>query len=186
MVVPTGVPLKRFHVLLLTVLAIGLLADGVPVASAVAAAPEPAQLELDAADRIASIVQARNAALTSSESERIGRAVVRSASRYGLDPELVTAVLIVESGARPWARSRKGALGLMQVMPYMAQDMQLAGNLTTIESNVEAGCLILADNIRRLGEDDGISAYFWGSNIRGVAYLDRVRAARAAVRRFES
>ena len=31
---------------------------------------------------------------------------------------------------------------------------------------------------------DGISAYFWGSDIRGVAYLHRVRAARAAVRRF--
>ena len=110
--------------------------------------------------------------------------VVQSASRYGLDPELVTAVLIVESGARPWARSRKGAVGLMQVMPYMVRDMQLAGNLATIESNVEAGCVILADNIRRLGEDDGISAYFWGSNIRGVAYLDRVRAARAQVRRL--
>jgi hypothetical protein len=37
---------------------------------------------------------------------------------------------------------------------------------------------ILADNIRRLGESDGISAYFWGSDIRGVAYLNRVRAAR--------
>jgi len=74
----------------------------------------------------------------------------------------------------------------MQVMPYMVEGMHMAGNLTTIESNIEAGCLILADNIRRLGEDDGISAYFWGSNIRGVAYLDRVRAAHAAVRRFES
>jgi hypothetical protein len=72
----------------------------------------------------------------------------------------------------------------MQVMPHMTETLILAGNLTTIESNVEAGCSILADNIRRLGEDDGISAYFWGSEIRGVAYLDRVRAARAAVRRL--
>ena len=101
----------------------------------------------------------------------------------GLEPELVTAVLIVESGARPWARSRKGAVGLMQVMPHMALPMGLPGNLTTIESNIEAGCLILADNIRRLGEENGISAYFWGSDIRGVAYLDRVRAARATLRR---
>ncbi len=43
--------------------------------------------------------------------------------------------------------------------------------------------MILADNIRRLGEEDGISAYFWGSNIRGVAYLGRVQAARDRVRR---
>ena len=66
----------------------------------------------------------------------------------------------------------------------MIEALILGGNLTTIESNVEAGCWILADNIRRLGEDDGISAYFWGSDIRGVAYLDRVRAARATVRRL--
>ena len=48
---------------------------------------------------------------------------------------------------------------------------------------MEAGCLILADNIRRLGESDGISAYFWGSDIRGVAYLNRVQAARDRLER---
>ena len=98
----------------------------------------------------------------------------------------MTAVLLVESSARPWARSHKGAIGLMQVMPHVVQPLQPAGNLTTIESNVEAGCFILADNIRRLGEDDGISAYFWGSEIRDASYLDRVREARAAVRRLSS
>ena len=59
----------------------------------------------------------------------------------------------------------------------------LAGNLATIESNIEGGCFLLADNIRRLGEEDGISAYFWGSDIRGLAYLARVRATREAVLR---
>jgi soluble lytic murein transglycosylase-like protein len=94
----------------------------------------------------------------------------------------VTAVLLVESGARPWARSPKGALGLMQVMPAMMRPMRIAGNHSAIETNIEAGCLILAGNIRRLGEEDGISAYFWGSEIRGVSYLSRVQAARARVR----
>jgi len=179
---PPGVRvLKRAHVLLLTLLCVGLLGDG---GTRVDAAPGEAALEVDNAARIAGIVQTRNPALSSGESDRIGRAVVRSAAKYELDPDLVTAVLIVESGARPWARSRKGAVGLMQVMPHMVEGMQLAGNLTTIESNIEAGCVILADNIRRLGEDDGISAYFWGSNIRGVAYLGRVRAAHAAVQRL--
>jgi hypothetical protein len=70
----------------------------------------------------------------------------------------------------------------MQVMPYMAEGLPLAGNLSTIESNVEAGCFILADNIRRLGEENGISSYFWGRNIRGVAYLEKVEQARARVR----
>jgi soluble lytic murein transglycosylase-like protein len=176
--------LKRAHVILLAILSLGLTTDGV-TSSVLTGAPNAAELpEGDDVERISEIVQRHNPTLSPSEGDRIGHAVVRSASKNGLDPSLVTAVLIVESGARPWARSEKGAVGLMQVMPYMVEDMRLAGNLMTIESNVEAGCIILADNIRRLGEDDGISAYFWGSNIRGVAYLDRVRAARARLQGF--
>ena len=59
----------------------------------------------------------------------------------------------------------------------------MAATLATIETNVEAGCLILAHNIRRLGEADGVSAYFWGSSIRGDGYLSRVQSARERVRR---
>ena len=124
----------------------------------------------------------RNSSLSSEEQDRVIEAVLRSSRRYGLDPFLVTAVLLVESDARPWAISGKGAIGLMQVMPYMAEKLPLAGNLATIESNVEAGCFILADNISRLGEAKGISSYFWGRRIRGVAYLEKVQETRARVR----
>jgi soluble lytic murein transglycosylase-like protein len=120
--------------------------------------------------------------LSKQQQHRVIEAVLRSSRRYGLDPYLVTAVLLVESDARPWAESGKGAIGLMQVMPHMAEKIPLAGNLATIESNVEAGCFILADNIRRLGESRGISSYFWGRRIRGVAYLEKVERARARVR----
>ena len=51
------------------------------------------------------------------------------------------------------------------------------------DKNGESRCMILSGNIRRLGEADGISSYFWGSDIRGVSYLQRVEAARARVRR---
>lgn len=124
----------------------------------------------------------RNSSVSREERNRVIEAVLRSSRRYGLDPFLVTAVLLVESDARPWAESGKGAIGLMQVMPYMAENLPLAGNLSTIESNVEAGCYILADNIRRLGEAKGISSYFWGRRIRGVAYLEKVQKARQRVR----
>jgi soluble lytic murein transglycosylase-like protein len=127
-------------------------------------------------------LDAANAALSPSEVERIAKAVMRYSDKYALDPLLVTQVLWVESNARPWVRSPLGAIGLMQVMPEVAAPLELAGNLAAIETNIEAGCWILADNIRRLGEEDGISAYFWGSDIRSVAYLDRVRKARATVR----
>jgi soluble lytic murein transglycosylase-like protein len=171
--------MKRWQVLLIAVIAIGLVARGI-------ATPDPAAASgrTLTADAIGEIVGSANPHLAAATRQRIGRAILRSSADYALDPQLVTAIVLVESGARPWALSGKGAVGLMQVMPHMSEARILAGNLTTIESNVAAGCSILADNIRRLGEDDGISAYFWGSDIRGVAYLDRVRAARATVRRL--
>ncbi len=129
------------------------------------------------------LLDAVNPNLAPSETERIASAVLRYSAKYRLDPELVTAVLLVESTARPWVRSPKGAVGLMQVMPHMMEPLGLAGNAATIESNIEAGCWILANNIRRLGEEQGISSYFWGSDIRGSGYLEKVQAARSEVRR---
>ncbi len=132
---------------------------------------------------IAARLDQLNPHLAEAQVDRIRAAILDSSERHGLDPLLVLAVIEVESHARPWARSPKGALGLMQVMPYMMRPMGLAGNPTTIEANIEAGCMILSANIQRLGEADGISSYFWGSRIRGVSYLNRVQAARDRVRR---
>jgi len=132
--------------------------------------------------QIVEILRGWNPNLADVHMRRIGRAVERYSLAYDLDPELVTAVLLVESSGRPWAASPAGAMGLMQVMPHMMGPLRLAGNPTTVESNVEAGCWILANNIRRLGEDRGISAYFWGSDIRNLVYLEKVREARETIR----
>jgi soluble lytic murein transglycosylase-like protein len=179
---------NRRHLLLLTA-ALTLLSAGgaapqwsAPVGVQAAVAPGAA---LAAAD-IAHLLGEQNPNLSEPERLRIAKAVLRYSGKYDLDPELVTGVLLVESDARPWARSPKGAQGLMQVMPHMMQPMGMAGNLATIETNIEAGCIILAGNIRRLGEADGVSAYFWGSTIRDGGYLQRVEAARAEVRALAS
>lgn len=53
--------------------------------------------------------------------------MIRSAaSRYQVDPHLVKAVIRAESNFDYLARSRKGALGLMQLMPGTATDMEVA------------------------------------------------------------
>jgi soluble lytic murein transglycosylase-like protein len=124
-----------------------------------------------------------NPELSERQRGRIAAAVVKYSGKYRLDPALVLAVIREESSARPWVRSSKGAVGLMQVMPHVMGALPVAGNLTSVESNVEAGCMILADNIRRLGEARGILAYFWGNDIRGASYLENVQEARAAIRR---
>ena len=179
------VAMNRARVSVLGLVAALLVLDG--SAPAIPASEPVAAVSTRAAafdeHSVAARLRKLNSALTDRELRRIASAVMKYSAKYSLDPQLVTAVMEAESTARPWVRSPKGALGLMQVMPHMAGRMEMAGNLTTIESNIEAGCLILSDNIRRLGEDDGISAYFWGSRIRGVSYLQRVQAARAAIGR---
>jgi soluble lytic murein transglycosylase-like protein len=171
----------KARVWLLALVAAALVIDGSAPISEAPASSADASAALDA-PAVALLLSGVNPSLSEPELQRIGTAVIRYSGKYDLDPDLVTAVLLVESSARPWARSPKGALGLMQVMPAMMRPMGIAGNLSTIETNIEAGCLILAGNIRRLGEEDGISAYFWGSEIRGVSYLTRVQATRARVR----
>jgi soluble lytic murein transglycosylase-like protein len=51
---------------------------------------------------------------------------VEAARRHGLPPELVLAVVAVESGFRPDAVSPKGAQGLMQLMPATAGSLGVA------------------------------------------------------------
>ncbi len=174
--------MARGRVLLVAVLA-ALLVSGGKAPRAVPAEVTRTGLTPVDAPAIEAHLARLNPLLSERERQRISAAVLRSSARYDLDPTLVVAVIAAESTARPWVRSDKGAIGLMQVMPHMYQGMPLAGSLASIETNIEAGCAILADNIRRLGEDRGILAYFWGSDIRGVAYLERVEAARRAFHR---
>lgn len=182
---------RRGKVVLLAIMSCAFLSGSfsslvsVPSAASlpsVSAAPE----QLATASALEQVLALANPSLSRAERSRIVAAIDRYSAQYELDPDLVMAIVLVESNARPWARSPKGAVGLMQVMPHMMRPMGLAGNLATVESNIEAGCFILANNIERLGVERGISAYFWGSRIRGVAYLEKVLEARARVRELRT
>ena len=175
--------LSRARFLFLAPIALLLLCDAAPSSRSPGVEHSAAvrgELDLPALERALEVI---NPGLDAFTQARIADAIRYYSAEYELDPALVAAVIQVESNGRPWVRSPKGAIGLMQVMPHMIEPMGLAGNAATIESNVAAGCRILAGNIERWGEEKGISAYFWGSKIRGVAYLEKVRRAREALRR---
>lgn len=72
----------------------------------------------------------------------------REAGRRHLDPDLVQAVIGVESGNDPLTVSRKGALGLMQLMPETARLMGVSDPFDP-EENIQGGVKYLASMLER-------------------------------------
>ena len=64
--------------------------------------------------------------------------IASAAEANGVDPMLVSALIKVESGYRPSARSRKGAMGLMQLMPSTAREYNVRHPFEP-KANIEAG-----------------------------------------------
>jgi soluble lytic murein transglycosylase-like protein len=76
----------------------------------------------------------------------------------GVNPMLVQALIQVESNYQPRARSRKGAMGLMQLMPSTAREYQVR-NPFDPRANIEAGIKHLKSLIDRFGVDVALAAY---------------------------
>jgi len=61
-----------------------------------------------------------------------------AAGRYDVDADLILAIIMAESQLNPRAKSKKGARGLMQLMPVTADALDVA-NIYSPEENINAG-----------------------------------------------
>jgi len=78
--------------------------------------------------------------------------VREAAARHGLDPALLRAVVAVESAFEPRALSRKGAQGLMQLMPATAAELGVSDAFDPVQ-NLDGGSRHLRALLERFDGD---------------------------------
>jgi len=74
--------------------------------------------------------------------------ISEAATRHGLDPDLIRAIIQIESGWIPDARSSKGAIGLMQLMPETSLNLAVS-NPFDPEANIRGGTRYLSQLLER-------------------------------------
>jgi soluble lytic murein transglycosylase-like protein len=105
-------------------------------------------------------------------SQPYAEAVATAAQRYGLDPKLLHAIVIVESAYRPDAVSRVGASGLTQLMPATAARLGVRDRFDPAD-NLLGGAAYLARQVLRFG-DLRLALAAYNAGPERVAQLGRV------------
>jgi len=112
--------------------------------------PEPAPEVVVPQTPAPSAVPDPSKALALLDSTPYGDLIASMSQTHGVDPLLVRALIQVESGYQPKARSMKGAMGLMQIMPVTAKEYNVR-NPYEPKANIEAGIKHLKSLIDRFG-----------------------------------
>jgi soluble lytic murein transglycosylase-like protein len=118
--------------------------------------------------------------------QEIDAAIDEAATRHNVDPSLVRSVVKVESNFNPNAVSRKGAMGLMQLMPSTARSLNVS-NPFDPQQNVDAGVRHLRKLLDSYGGDVRLTlaAYNAGSGaVARSAGVPHIRETQNYVRRI--
>ena len=151
--------------------------DAVAALPDVAAPPPGAGPDRPHGPAVARVVErleryARRTGLTARERDELARHIVREARHHRLDPDLVLAVMHIESLYDTYAVSNKDAMGLMQILPstgaWLAPQLGIAwrGPAMLFDPiiNVSIGVAYLRQLADRYDGDiaTALAAYNWG------------------------
>lgn len=133
-------------------------------------------------------IQAANSSAAAASPQDIDAAITMAAARHNVDPNLVRAMVKVESNFNPNAVSRKGAMGLMQLMPSTARELKVQ-NPFDPQQNIDAGVRHLKQLLESYGGDVKLTlaAYNAGSGaVARSAGVPRYAETQNYVRRITS
>ena len=106
-----------------------------------------------------------SAAISRKEAEQLCDSIIRKAAkRYQVDPALIRAIIMAESSYNPKAVSKKGAIGLMQLMPRTAEALGVEDSFNP-EHNINAGVKYFKQLLNQFNGDVklALAAYNAGS-----------------------
>ncbi|HEY0180486.1 MAG TPA: lytic transglycosylase domain-containing protein [Dokdonella sp.] len=93
--------------------------------------------------------------------------IAAAAADFGLDSALLRAVIHAESAFNPLAVSKKGAQGLMQLMPDTANDLGVTDAFDVVQ-NIRGGARYLAELLRSFGGDEQLAAAAYNAGAGAV------------------
>jgi membrane-bound lytic murein transglycosylase B len=135
--------------------------------------PHPDPVEEARAAQAAAAAKATAAAPAPSKTAQLRDTVYSglistTAETYGVDPLLVQALIQVESNYQPRARSSKGAMGLMQLLPSVAREYKVR-NAYDPASNIDAGVRKLKSLIESMQGDLSLALAAYNAGEGAVA-----------------
>jgi soluble lytic murein transglycosylase-like protein len=101
------------------------------------------------------------------------RIIHEAAGRHHMDADLILAVIMAESQLNPTARSKKGARGLMQLMPVTADALDVT-DIFNPEENVNAGVRHLRWLLDRFDGDLRMALAAYNAGVQNVLRHDGV------------
>lgn len=123
------------------------------------------------------------------QADELAPAVLEYAYKYNVDSSILLSQIYAESAFNQWARSKVGARGLMQVMPFWIKDPEFRSRtgitttreLYTVRGSIEAGAYVLSHYIELCGGlQEGLRCYHGGPGAKNkprastIIYVDRV------------
>jgi soluble lytic murein transglycosylase len=114
------------------------------------------QIKKQAIQEIQAVLESHPTGLTDVTKEELAEVIFEEANRYNQDPKFILALIAIESSFQNWSVSTQGAIGLMQIMPYVAQslaremDIEWGGDSTLFNPfiNIKIGMYYLSQLIQ--------------------------------------